>query len=415
MFALPLASKRIALFTGAYNHIADGVSLTLNRLVRHLEDAGAEVMVFAPTVDKPALEHAGTLDPVRSVAAPFRPDYRISLRISPSQFERLEAFKPHLVHVATPDIPGGQALSWAKKKGIPAVASYHTHFASYLSYYYLGWTEKLMWSHLRRFYSRCGHTYVPSQSMADVLAEHGITDGIRLWRRGVELDRFDPSHRDMEWRRKLGFEDDDVVVTLVSRLVLEKGLGVFADTVNLVAARGLRIRCLVVGDGPARSFLEEQIPDAVFLGHQSGDELSKAYASSDVFVFPSYTETFGNVTLEAMASGLPAICADATGSRSLVIPGKTGFLAPPENAEVFAAHLARIVSDSELRHSMSEAARVEATTYAWPRVLDSIVDYYQEILVPQGDGQADGIPSFAEPAMRTRLRPVVLDGVAVAG
>lgn len=377
-----LAGYRIALFTGAYNHIADGVSLTLNRLVRHLEIRGAEVLVFAPTVSDPPLEHAGNLDPVRSIAMPGRPEYRISLRLSRSQKERLAVFDPHLIHIATPDIPGNQALGMARELGIPVVSSYHTHFSSYLSYYRLGWAEGFLWNRLQEFHDRCLHTYVPSQSMADVLKSHGISDGVRLWPRGVELDRFSPTHRDLSWRRGLGFADTDVVVSLVSRLVLEKGLDVFADTMDRLSGSGLPVKCLVVGDGPAREELEERLPDAVFLGHQSGLDLSRAYASSDIFVFPSYTETFGNVTLEAMASGLPTICADATGSRSLVVPGTTGFLAPPQDASIFAAHVERLVADGSLRAQMGRAARDEARTYAWPVVLDRIVGYYLEILDP---------------------------------
>lgn len=375
-----LEGVRVALFSGAYDHIADGVSLTLNRLVAHLEGQGAHVRVFAPTVDRPALEAPGELDPVPSFPMPGRGEYRISLRLPSDQMARLESFQPDIVHLATPDLPGRQVLGWAKSRGIPVISTYHTHFTSYLSYYNLGWTERLVWQYLRRFYGRCDLTLVPSRSMADVLEEHGISEGVRIWRRGVELDRFHPDYRDLAWRRSLAISDEDVVVTLVSRLVLEKGLGVFADTVNQVSASGLRVKCLVVGEGPAREFLQEQLPEAVFLGHQTGEDLSRAYASSDVFVFPSYTETFGNVTLEAMASGLPAVCADATGSRSLVVSGRTGFLAPPENVDVFAAHVERLVTDSRLRAEMSAAARAEAARYAWPRVLDFAVGQYEELL-----------------------------------
>jgi phosphatidylinositol alpha 1,6-mannosyltransferase len=377
---IQLKGRRIALFTGAYNHIADGVSLTLNRLVNHLERVGATVLVFAPTIDDPPIRHVGTLDPVRSIAMPGRPDYRISLRLSQAQERRFANFAPHLVHVATPDIPGRQAQRLARKHGVPLVASYHTHFSSYLSYYRLGWTESILWRHLQRFHARCDHTYVPSASMADVLSANGISEGVRLWPRGVEIDRFSPRHRDMAWRRQLGFSDEDVVVSLVSRLVPEKGLNIFAEAMDRVANSGLRVKGLVVGDGPGRAEMSQRLPDVVFVGHLSGDALSRAYASSDLFVFPSYTETFGNVTLEAMASGLPTICADATGSRSLVLPGRTGFLAPPLDASVFAAHVERLIADPELRTKMGLAARAEARRYAWPSVLDRMVNYYLELL-----------------------------------
>ncbi|MBO6574619.1 MAG: glycosyltransferase family 1 protein [Rhodothermales bacterium] len=371
---------RVALFSGAYDHIADGVSLTLNRLVGHLEARGALVRVLAPTIEQPALEGAGELDPVPSIAMPGREEYRISRRLTADHIARLESFDPHLVHLATPDIPGAQALRWARSRGLPVVASYHTHFTSYLSYYRMGWLEGLLWRYLRNFYRRCDRVLVPSRSMADVLAEHGIQGNVGLWKRGVELDRFDPAHRDMSWRRDLGFADKDVVVTLVSRLVVEKGLDVFADTVQELTARGVPVRCLIVGEGPARAMLEESLPGAIFLGHQTGSDLSRAYASSDVFVFPSYTETFGNVTLEAMASGLPTVCADATGSRSLVKPGVTGFLAPPMDVARFTEHVERLVTDDELRNRMSQAARQEAATYAWPVILDGMVDEYLSVL-----------------------------------
>ena len=203
----PGRPKRVALFTGAYNHIADGVSLTLNRLVRHLEtEENVEVLVFAPTVDDPPVDHAGTLVPVPSISAPGRGEYRLSLGITPSVRRQLEDFSPDLFHIATPDILGYHALRTARAWGVPVVATYHTHFASYLRYYHLSWLEPLLWAYLRHFYRQCVHTYVPSTAMAEILREHGITDGLHLWQRGVELDRFTPKRRSDAWRREHGLD-----------------------------------------------------------------------------------------------------------------------------------------------------------------------------------------------------------------
>lgn len=377
-----LTPKRIALFTGAYNHIADGVSRTLNRLVEHLEGQDAEVRVFAPTVEDPPVDHAGTLLPVPSFALPGRSDYRVSRGLTRALRAELRAFDPTLFHIATPDYLGLEALLLGRRWKIPVVASYHTHFSSYARYYRLTLLERPIWWYLRWFYSKCQHVYVPSESMAEVLREHGIDRGLRLWQRGVDTTLFDPAQRSVAWRHRLGIGDDDVVVAFVSRLVVEKGLDVFIDVIERLRARGVPHRSLIVGDGPVREELAARLPDARFTGHLEGDDLARAYASSDVFLFPSDTETFGNVTLEAMASGLPAVCADATGSRSLVEHGTTGLLAPAGDAEAFTEHVARLVTDHGVRRAMAARARERALSFAWDAVLARLNRYYDDVLNP---------------------------------
>lgn len=373
---------RVALFTGAYNHIADGVSLTLNRLVAYLERIGAEVLVFAPTVPNPAVEHAGTLVPVRSIPVPGRSEYRVSLGLTRDARRRLELFEPTIFHIATPDLLGNRALRLARRWGVPAVASYHTHFSSYLKYYGFEEFEGFLWKYLRRFYRQCEHVYVPSSSMAAVLRAHEIQANLRLWQRGVDTFRFTPSRRSIAWRRSIGVDDDIVLISFVGRLVWEKGLDLFAETIARMEREGVPHRALLVGDGPARQLLTERLPDAIFTGYLEGDALPRAYASSDVFFFPSETETFGNVTLEAMASGVPPVCADATGSNGLIKHGATGFLAPPGDDRAFAEHLTRLVFDAGLRRKMGSAAAGQARRYGWDAVLARIAGYYNEILNP---------------------------------
>lgn len=384
-----LEGERIALFTGAYNHIADGVSLTLNRLVQYLERHGAEVLVFAPTVDDPPVDHAGTLVPVPSIQFPGRPDYRLSLGLFGRARARFDAFAPTLVHVATPDLLGTQALRLARRRGLPVVASFHTHFASYLKYlgayhkyYRIDRLEDLLWTFGQWFYRQCAHIYVPTPAIAAELRSHGITEGLRLWPRGVDTAFFNAEKRSTAWRRDLGIGDDEVVVTFVSRLVWEKGLHVFADVVQGLTARGIPHRSLIVGDGPAREKLVEQLPDTLFTGHLEGESLAQAYASSDLFLFPSETETFGNVTLEAMASGLPTVCADAPGSNALVDHGVTGFLVPPTSPEAFLDAVERLVVDDALRRRMGRQALGRARTFGWDEAMARIARYYVEILHP---------------------------------
>jgi glycosyltransferase involved in cell wall biosynthesis len=375
-------TKRIAFFTGNYNLVPDGVARTLNRLVAYLEDTGAEAIVVAPTARRPSMVHTGTLLSVPSVPAPFRSEYRISLGLPRTVRKRLAEFNPNLFHIATPDLLGNRALRLARRWGVPAVASYHTHFCSYLRYYRLEEFEGFVWKYLRRFYRQCRHVYVASQSMAAVLQTHEISQGLRLWERGVDTSLFSHRKRSMEWRQSLGVSDNEPLLVFVGRTVREKGLTVFTEVVRTLELTGARHRSMVVGDGPALTYLKERLPNTVFTGFLEGQSLSRAYASADVLLFPSDTETFGNVTLEAMASGLPVVCADATGSSSLVIHEVTGFLAPPGEVSYFRDYAVLLLTDRELRHRMGRAARERSQNYDWGTAMERIVAYYDEVLNP---------------------------------
>ncbi|MDR8393193.1 glycosyltransferase family 1 protein [Aliifodinibius sp. S!AR15-10] len=375
-----MSQLRVAIFTGNYNHIRDGVSLTLNRLVDFLERKGIEVLVFGPTIDDPPIDHNGELVPVPSIPMPGRSEYRVTVGFPDAVQERLAAFNPNLVHIATPDLLGFRAMRYAQSHNIQIVASYHTHFTSYLKYYNLEMLEMLGWKYLVWFYSQCKHVYVPSPSMADELNEQGINNGVRIWARGVNTEKFHPDKRDMKWRKSLGIADDELVVTFVSRLVWEKDLQTYVDTIKKLKNRDLNIRAMVVGDGPAKKELQQMLPEAHFTGFITGEELHRAYASSDIFLFPSDTETFGNVTLEAMSSGLPCVVADATGSRSLVEAGINGFLAPPRNTSEFANGVQKIAEDEELRKKMGKTARQKALAYSWENVNEKLLEDYREAL-----------------------------------
>ena len=373
---------RIALFTGNYVHIEDGVSRTLGRLVGFLVAQGHEVLVLGPTVDAPPMMR----QPGRFLAVPSvpivglgRPEYRVSTGFPARIRREVEAFAPDLVHVATPDLLGFAGLRWALRRGLPVVATYHTHFVSYLDYYGIEFTRPLFHLIARRFYNRCVEVYVPTVEMETALRAQGVTAPMRLWPRGIELDLFSPAHRSEPWRARHGFSPDEVVVSFVSRLVKEKGTDVFVEVVQRLQREGLPVRALVVGDGPEGATLAEALPRAAFTGHLGGGDLATAYASSDVFLFPSETETFGNVTLEAMASGVPTVCADAAGSRSLVRSGETGFLCPPRDAEAFAVAVRRLALDVGLRQTLGAAGREAAGHYNWPAVLSRMESFYEGV------------------------------------
>ncbi len=369
---------RIALVTSSYNYIADGVALTLNRLVGYLERQGVEVLVFTPTAEKPAFTHNGTIAPVPSMPLPGRPEYRFVPRMPGNVKRQLLDFAPDIIHIAVPDFLGHAALDLAKANSIPAVATYHTRYETYLRHYwYLAPFEGLLTRILRRFYGGCREVYVPSDSTRDVLLADGLKNNFKPWPRGIETDRFNPVKRSATWRAQLGIGEDELVVLHVSRLVREKRL----DTLT-AALKQLTVphRVVIVGDGPDRPFVERELPHAIFTGFAVGEDLTTAYASSDIFFFPSDSESFGNVTLEAMASGLPCVCADATGSRSLVVDGQTGFLAPADDAASFARHITALAQDKALRERMGLAARARALTFSWDETLARMLGYYRALL-----------------------------------
>lgn len=403
-----LEGKRIALFTGAYDYISDGVTLTLNRLVRYLEEHGINVLVFAPTTQKkPPIKHAGRLVSVPSISIPGRSDYRLALGMPRKARAELAAFAPDLVHIATPDYMGARALGWARARNIPVVTSFHTHFGAYLKHfvsyhrlYRMDFLERTVWRYARWFYPQCIHVYVPTVSIAKELRARGIRDGLRLWPRGVDTTLYNPSKRSMPWRRSLGIADDEVVISFVSRLVWEKGLYVFADVIEALHAQGVPHKSIIVGEGPARETLENRLRDTIFTGPLSGEALARAYASSDVFLFPSDTETFGNVTLEAMASGLPAVCANATGSSSLVTDGKTGLLARPGDAASFVDAVKRLAKDPALRREFSTQALARVKMFTWEDAMAGIAGYYEDLLLS---------PLITPPAEGDGLVPAEID------
>lgn len=372
---------RVAIFTGNYNYIRDGVAVSLNKLVSFLESQGIEVLVFAPTARKAAFEHSGTVVSVPSVPIPNRPEYRVALGLTRRARLKLKEFGPTLFHIAVPDILGYQALKFARRSRIPAVASYHTRYDTYFKYYRIGFLERIWRRYISQFYHSCEHLYAPSESMRDILTGEKIATEIRVWSRGVDTDQFDPAHRSQIWRDRYGVGPNEVLVTFVGRFVREKNMAALTSVFSALHREGIACRTMIVGSGPEEKGLRRELPQAIFPGFLVGDDLARAYASSDIFFFPSVTETFGNVTTEAMASGLPAVCADASGSRSLVIHQKTGFLVNPEAPSEFVHPIRQLVEDEKLRKEMGSAARNHVMDkFSWDRVMNEILHHYFDVL-----------------------------------
>ena len=371
---------RVLIAVGNFVNVVDGVALTYARLVRARVAAGDEIMVVGPGSARPRLEPSGRFVAMPSVPIPVQPEYRFALGIPSSTRWALERFEPQLVHVASPDFAGTAALDFAAAHGVPAVGSYHSEIARYLRYLPLGGRqmERVVWAFIRRFYDRCRHVYAPSEAMVANLRARGLSGDLRVWSRGVDAERFSPVHRDRELRDKLGVSDDVPLILFVARLRREKGLDTLAEVLARLSQNGPSHVAAIVGDGPLREDLRRRCPSARFLGELDRPALARAYASADVFLYPSATETFGNVTLEAMASGLPTICADATGSDALVIRGETGELAPPNDAAAFVEAIAPLLQDADLRRRMGRAARARALHHSWDRAIHQLVNHWRD-------------------------------------
>jgi len=366
---------RAALFSGNYNYLREGANQALNRLVGYAERHGCRYRVYSPVTDTPAFEPEGELVPVPSVPLPGRSEFRLALRLPRDIREDLRRFSPDVVHVSTPDILGTRAQTFAKTLGVPIVASLHTRFETYFQHYGLGWARPMAEAHLRRFYRRSDHVLAPTPGIVEELKRMRSDDRVSLWSRGVDRQLFDPARRDLEWRRARGFADEDVVLLFFGRLVLEKGVDEFVETVRALAGRGVGVRPLIVGTGPASSRFEA-LGDAVLTGHLEGAELARAVASADILLHPSRTEAFGNVVLEAMASGLAIVCADAESARALAGGGGIEICPPGQLADA----VAELCRNTDRRRALGMLARQESGHFDWDEASRSVLAAYQSVV-----------------------------------
>jgi len=370
---------RIAYFSDSLPPVTDGVAHTLQHLATTLASDGIDFR-FVSAVG-PVASSAWAEKVLRTYSVPFAlyDYYRVGLPYVQGLPDRLDAFAPDLVHVVSPTPLGIWGLDYAESRHIPAVGSYHTDFLAYLPYYRLGGLEPLARAFLGWFYGRCRVVYPPSAVMARELRRQGI-DRIELWQRGIEMDRFSPVHRDDELRRRIGLGPEEKLILFVGRLVEEKDIDVLLRAAAMLEERGIAFRLAFVGDGPMAAEIARRKPDALLPGFLHGEDLSRWYASSDVFAFPSTTETFGNVILEAGASGLPVVCCRSGGPIDLVRPGETGFLAEPGDASGFATALERLLASPEEARRMGRAGRRYAARFDWQAVNRSLVDSYRRVI-----------------------------------
>ncbi len=370
---------RVTIVTETYFPQVNGVSRTLGELVRVLTDRGDEVQLIHP-------DYGAKADPravaVRAFRVPFYRELHLPLPPFNRVREAIDQFRPDLVHIATEATLGLAVLRHAIRRQYPVVSSFHTNFDQYSRHYYVGWARSIIVGYLRWFHCRTRETYVPSRSTIAELDALGF-ERLALWRRGVDATLFRPDRPGRRAvRSALGFHDDDLVIGHVGRLAVEKNVVHLGDALAIVAEHRPRARMLIVGDGPARGDLEERTRGfAVFAGYRQGEDLADHYAAADVFAMTSLTETFGNVVLEAMASGLPVAAIRAGGVGETVQAGRTGLLVDPASPpDAFATALIRMVDDAALRTDLAHAARQYALEQSWDAIMEDLRSRYEAIV-----------------------------------
>lgn len=371
---------RIALFTDQYIPQVSGVTLTLSRLVERACELGHEVALVSPKVGPADAPGTRLHIQLGGIPAPIYPEILMARPLDPPGSRRLDRFRPDLVHVATEFIVGWSGVQWALRRGLPLVTSFHTNFPAFLSGYGMTPLHGLVWRYLRWLHAKSDRTFCPSPTTLHELRKHGFRDDVRIWSRGVDAELFHPRRRSAGVRRALAPRADDILV-YVGRIAPEKRLDVLLEAFERIRRDAPRRTGLVlVGDGPMRRSIERRRIDGVRLtGYRRGEALAAAYASGDAFVFPSDTETFGNVVMEAFASGLPVITVNEGGVKDLVQPGVTGALVPARDPDAFAEATLEALADRSRLRNMGSAARSFATTRTWPMVIDGLLREYAEV------------------------------------
>lgn len=374
---LSAAGVRLALFCDSYLPQLNGVSLLLDRLVRAVRARGGDVRVFTTT------DPAGVAgDDVRrwpSVAFWAYPEHRLALPLQPSVRRELRGWKPTLIHAASPFGLGLAARGAAAAIGVPFVTSYHTNWSAYSNYYLRGSLRGAAWPYLRWFHNAGERTYCPTRAVQRDLAGRGFRH-TAIWSRGVDRSVFGPSFRSPALRERLGVADDMVLAIYVGRLGAEKGLDVaMAGLHSVMQAAPGRVRVAIAGDGPYESEARRRAPaGTVFMGRLTGAQLSEFYASADIFVFPSETDTFGNVLLEAMASGLAVVGADVGPTRELLAE-HSGVTFRPADSASLAERVLELVDSPERRRVLARHAVAFSRQCTWDRVFDDLVADYSVV------------------------------------
>ena len=370
---------RIVFFTETFLPATDGVVTRLRHTIEELARVGDDMLVVAPRYPDGGPDSYAGAPIYRVPGIPFPPYPRIKLSFAhPGVGRALASFGPDLIHAVNPFILGPGGIFYAKRLGVPLVASYHTNVAAYARYYKLDfWHDAARWW-TRQLHNRAEINLCTSEATMKYLLDEGVKR-VRLWPQGVDAKRFDPAKASREWRERLSAGNpDESLLLYVGRLAPEKGI----ERLKAILTEVPGTRLAIVGDGPARQTLEDEFrgSPAVFTGVLQGEDLARAYASSDGFLFPSTTDTLGLAMLEALASGLPVIAARSGASHEIVLEGENGLLYEADSATSLVAAVRRLFSDEGFRESLSRRARATAEERDWESSTRTLRGYYEQAL-----------------------------------
>lgn len=394
---------KLALVTETYPPEINGVANTMQHLVDGLSERGHQLQLVRPrqVSDRYSQTHGDTqTQPTLLVPGLPIPGYP-SLRFGFPAYLRLLGHwrkqHPELVYIATQGPLGQAALRAAHRLGIPAVTGFHTQFQRYTEHYGLGLLNRPIMGLLRHFHNRSEATLVPTRRLARQLNEAGF-ERVRVFGRGVDTRRFHPHKRDERLRRRWGCDPSSIVLLSVGRIAAEKNIDLALTAFNQARQRDSRVRCILVGDGPELERLRRAHPEFLFLGAKVGEELARCYASSDCFVFPSLTETFGNVVLEAMASGLPTLAFDDGAAHEHLLDGVNGLIVPNEDSDAFIQRLLAVLGGKAKLTQMGAQARQTAETLSWASAIDNLEQTLVGVIRCHQDagGRHEGLAATAE-------------------
>ena len=377
---------RIAVITENFLPKLDGVTRTLARLLEYLQATGHQALLLGP--ESGMQQYAGAeVIGTAGIPLPFYPELKANM-FRPLFLQRLHEFQPDVIHLVDPVMLGATGLAVARLLQVPVVSSYHTNLAAYCKHFGFGFLTEPMWAYNRFIHNQCALTFCPSPSTAARLRKQGF-EHLRIWPRGVDTSLFHPAWRNerlrASWLKEREQPQNKVILLYAGRISREKNLRLLVEA--YCGMDHTRCHLVMVGDGPAYTEVRQELADApvTFTGYLAGEALATAYASADVFAFPSYTETFGQVVLEAMASGLPVVGLNAEGIRDLVSHEHTGLLLERQlidqekQAAAYRELLEYLVQDRQARERMDQAALVEASHHSWPEAMKCLVQGYDEI------------------------------------
>lgn len=369
-------SLAVALVTETYPPEVNGVAMTLGRMVAGLRQLGHRVTVFRP---RQRQESDETDILLRGCPLPGYRGLRFGL---PARGRLLRAWRrerPDIVQVATEGPLGASAIAAARRLGIPVVSEFHTNFHAYSRHYGFGWLEGLIAGHLRRLHNRSRFALVPTTAIADELSGQGYRS-LRVISRGVDTLLFTPARRSAALRAQWGATEADLVVAYVGRIAPEKNLPLVLRAFAAISQARPDAKLLFVGDGPARKRLEAEHPQHLYAGMRRGEELAMYYASADLFLFPSLTETFGNVTAEALASGLAVLAYDHAAAAELIRDGDNGMLVQPGDDAAYLAAALRLATDAAAQARIRAQAAQSVAHLDWQRICEQLVAVFREAI-----------------------------------